>query len=180
MYRVWLRWVARPEFARAECLSCQSQPSLFRAKESPLKKLQLNEESKCMDSLNWNFVAGQQPKLFWEQWRDYGGKVWLNHGNVSGQQLFQNVCLLSCFQRFTNALCGYLLVKMELEIQAKFSPQHPFSCCLIISDRNICRLSAAQFHFLNNIWVRVEHSLLQQLNLQKVNCSSSSLQAGCE
>ena len=36
MYRVWLRWVARPEFARAECLSCQSQPSLFRAKESPL------------------------------------------------------------------------------------------------------------------------------------------------
>ena len=37
MYRVWLRWVARPEFARAECLSCQSQPSLFRAKESPLK-----------------------------------------------------------------------------------------------------------------------------------------------
>merc|ERR1711963_77767 len=36
VYRVWLRWVARPEFARAECLSCQSQPSLFRAKESPL------------------------------------------------------------------------------------------------------------------------------------------------
>ena len=36
MYQVWLRWVARPEFARAECLSCQSQPSLFRAKESPL------------------------------------------------------------------------------------------------------------------------------------------------
>ena len=33
---------------------------------------------------------------------------------------------------------------------------------------------------LNNIWVRVEHSLLQQLNLQKVNCNSSSLQAGCE
>ena len=28
--------------------------------------------------------------------------------------------------------------------------------------------------------VRVEHSLLQQLNLQKVNCNSSSLQAGCE
>ena len=36
MYQVWLWWVARPEFARAECLSCQSQPSLFRAKESPL------------------------------------------------------------------------------------------------------------------------------------------------
>ena len=36
MYRVWLRWVARPEFAQAECLSGQSHPSLFRAKESPL------------------------------------------------------------------------------------------------------------------------------------------------
>ena len=36
VYRVLLRLVAPPEFAWAECLSCQSQPSLFRAKESPL------------------------------------------------------------------------------------------------------------------------------------------------
>ena len=45
MYRVWLRWVALPEFARDECLSCQSQPSLFRAKESALKKEIIQQEN---------------------------------------------------------------------------------------------------------------------------------------
>ena len=40
-----------------------------------------------------------------------------------------------------------------------------FCCSPIISDRNI----------LNNIWVRVERSLLQQPKLQKINCNSSSL-----
>ena len=57
----------------------------------------------------------------------------------------------------------------QLEIWVGFSPQLPFSCTSIISDRNILRSLAAQFHFLNNIWVQVEHSLLQQLTLQKVN-----------
>ena len=47
MYRVWLRWVALPEFARDECLSCQSQPSLFRAKESPLKK-EIRKRTTCV------------------------------------------------------------------------------------------------------------------------------------
>ena len=41
-------------------------------------------------------------------------------------------------------------------------------------------IASCSVSLLNNIWVRVEHSLLQQLNLQKVNCNSSSLQAGCE
>ena len=43
--------------------------------------------------------------------------------------------------------CGYPIEKMELDIQARFPAQHPFSCCIIISDRNIWRLPAAQFHF---------------------------------
>ena len=47
----------------------------------------------------------------------------------------------------SNALCGYPIVNIELDIQARFPPQHSFSCCLIISDRNIWRLPAAQFHF---------------------------------
>ena len=41
-------------------------------------------------------------------------------------------------------------------------------------------IASCAVSLLNNIWVRVEHSLLQQLNLQKVNWNSSSLQAGCE
>ena len=35
----------------------------------------------------------------------------------------------------TNALCGYPLVKMELEIQTRFLPRLPFSCNSIISDK---------------------------------------------
>ena len=34
-----------------------------------------------------------------------------------------------------NALCGYPLVKMELEIQTRFLPQLPFSCNSIISGK---------------------------------------------
>ena len=45
----------------------------------------------------------------------------------------------------TKAPCGYPIVKMELDIQARFLPQYPFSGCL--SDRNIWRLPAEQFHF---------------------------------
>ena len=41
-------------------------------------------------------------------------------------------------------------------------------------------IASCTVSLLKNIWVRVEHSPVQQLNLQKVNCNSSSLQAGCE
>ena len=41
-----------------------------------------------------------------------------------------------CFKYISNiALCGYPLVKMELEIQTKFLPRLPFSCNSIISDK---------------------------------------------
>ena len=46
-----------------------------------------------------------------------------------------------------NALCGYPIVKMEIRDSSQISTQHPFSCCLIISDKNIWRLPAAQLHF---------------------------------
>ena len=42
--------------------------------------------------------------------------------------------------------CTVLLSQCKME-SLRFSPPHPFSCCLIISDRNIWRLPAAQFHF---------------------------------
>ena len=61
--------------------------------------------------------------------------------------LMSNGFLSDIWTELTIALCGYPIVKMELDIQARFLPQHPFSCCLIISDRNIWRLPAAQFHF---------------------------------
>ena len=42
---------------------------------------------------------------------------------------------------------GRPLLKWKLEIQARSPPQHSFSCCIIILDRNIWRLPAVQFHF---------------------------------
>ena len=58
MYRVWLWWVARPEFARVECPSCQSQPSLFRAKESPLTHNQtLWDKQICLCLGCWKFYV---------------------------------------------------------------------------------------------------------------------------
>ena len=51
MYRVWLRWVTLPEFAKDECLSCQSQPSLFGAKESSLKKETIKQENKLCSEM---------------------------------------------------------------------------------------------------------------------------------
>ena len=56
-----------------------------------------------------------------------------------------------------NALYGFpLVMKMEIRDSSQiFSPQNPFSCCLIISDRNIWRSPAAQFHF----WFTVGYKL---------------------
>ena len=42
------------------------------------------------------------------------------------------------------------------------------------------QIASCAVSLLKSIWIRVEHSPVQQLNFQKVNCNSSSLQAGCE
>ena len=43
----------------------------------------------------------------------------------------------SFFQTPPSALCSYPFVRWKLEIRSRFSPQPPFSCSPIISDRNI-------------------------------------------
>ena len=48
----------------------------------------------------------------------------------------------------TNALCGYPLVKMELEIQTRFLPRLPFSCNSIISDKIWRKMSLSLSIFL--------------------------------
>ena len=47
-----------------------------------------------------------------------------------------------------NALCGYPLVKMELEIQTRFLPRLPFSCNSIISDKIWRKMSLSLSIFL--------------------------------
>ena len=51
------------------------------------------------------------------------------------------------------ALCGYPLVKMELEIQTRFLPRLPFSCNSIISDKIWWKMSLSLsifFSFASN------------------------------
>ena len=77
----------------------------------------------------------------------------------------------------TTALCGCPIVKMELDIQARFPPHCGTAPIFLLSNyfRQKClEIASCAVSLLNNIWV------LLQLNLQKVNCSSSALQAGCE
>ena len=47
-----------------------------------------------------------------------------------------------------NALCGYPLVKMELDIQTRFLPRLPFSCNSIISDKIWRKMSLSLSIFL--------------------------------
>ena len=46
------------------------------------------------------------------------------------------------------ALCGYPLVKMELDIQTRFQPRLPFSCNSIISDKIWRKMSLSLSIFL--------------------------------
>ena len=82
--------------------------------------------------------------------------------------------------RETNALWGYPHVKWEIENLSHITTTAPIFLLSNYFRQKYLEIASCAVSLLNNIWVRVEHSLLQQLNLQKVNCNSSSLQAGCE
>ena len=74
----------------------------------------------------------------------------------------------------SSALCGFPSVIMEIRDSSQiFTTAHIF---LLSNHFRQKYLASCAISLLNNIWVWVEHTLLQQLNLQKVNCSSSSLQ----
>ena len=78
------------------------------------------------------------------------------------------------------ALWGYPHVKWEIENLSQITTTAPIFLQFNYFRQKYLEIANRAVLLLNNIWVRVEHSLLQQLNLQKVNYSSSSLQAGCE
>ena len=64
----------------------------------------------------------------------------------------------------------------QLEIWVRFSPQLPFSCTSIISDRNIWRLPAAQFHF----WIIFGYELNTVYCSNLINQKSIAVQAVCK
>ena len=73
-----------------------------------------------------------------------------------------------------SALCSYPHVKVPIRDLSQ-----TFTTALIFQQSHYFRqkyleITTCAVSLLNNIWVRVEHSLLQQLNLKIINCSSGS------
>ena len=78
------------------------------------------------------------------------------------------------------ALCCYPHVKMEIGNLIQITTTAPIFQQSHYFRQKYLEIANCAVSLLNNIWVRVEHSLLQQLNSQIINCSSVSLQAGCD
>ena len=73
-----------------------------------------------------------------------------------------------------------LIVYMEIRDSSQIFTTAPIILLSNYFRQTFFEIDSCAVSLLNNIWVQVEHSQLQQLNLQKFNCSSSSVQAGCE
>ena len=98
--------------------------------------------------------------------------------HTSGAQIKLTVLLL--FSSSNNALCCYPHVKLEIGNLIQITTTAPIFQQSHYFRQKYLEIASCAVSLLNNIWVRVEHSLLQQLNLPKISCSSSSLQAGYE
>ena len=79
-----------------------------------------------------------------------------------------------------NALCGYPIVKMEIRDSSQIPTTAPILLLYNYFRQKYLQIASCAVSLLKSIWIRVEHSPVQQLNFQKVNCNSSSVQAGCE
>ena len=85
------------------------------------------------------------------------------------EQTCWNPTQINALQWRPNALCNYPFVKMELEIQARFSPQHPF-----------WRLPAAQFPFWIIFGYELNTVLCRRRIYNRPSFNSSRLREGCE
>ena len=100
-------------------------------------------------------------------------------------------CMVQGWMKRTQiALCCYPLklerekmfphVKMEIGNLIQITTTTPIFQQSHYFRQKYLEIASWAVSLLNNIWVQVEHSPLQQLNLQIINCCSGSLQAGCE
>ena len=87
---------------------------------------------------------------------------------------------ISAICRLAIALCSYPHVKVSIrDLSQTFTTAPIFQKSHYFRQKYL-EIASWAVSLLNNIWARVEHSLLQQLNSKVINCSSGSLQAGCE
>ena len=78
------------------------------------------------------------------------------------------------------ALCCYPHVKLEIGNLSHITTTAPIFLQLNYFRQKYLEIASCAVSLLIYIWVRVEHSLLQQQNLQKIYCKSSWLRAECE
>ena len=67
----------------------------------------------------------------------------------------------------TIALCGYPIVKMEIRDSSQISTTALIFLLYNYFRQKYLEITSCAVSLLNNIWVRVEHNLLQQLNFRK-------------
>ena len=68
----------------------------------------------------------------------------------------------------TSALWRYPHVKWEIENLSQITTTAPIFLQFNYFRQKYLEIASCAVSFLNTIWVRVEHILLQQLNLQKI------------
>ena len=78
--------------------------------------------------------------------------IWIKYSYIlykSSNATYMPCCyLVFVIHNVITALCGYPLVKMELDIQTRFLPRLPFSCNSIISDKIWRKMSLSLSIFL--------------------------------
>ena len=100
--------------------------------------------------------------------------------DFSKKKLLDLVCMhpaMDLFFVFKSALLKHCTMRLSFSQigNLRFSPQQPFSGCLIISDRNIWWLPAAQFHF----WILFEYELNTFFCSSWIYKKSIAIQAVC-
>ena len=128
-----------------------------------------------------NFLATDVYALFKKSIKKICNMMFKTKGGGGGGQRFFKKCSkkLQIWRRLA-PLRGYPHVKWEIENLSQITTTAPIFLQFNYFRQKYLENASSAVSLLNYIWVRVEHSLLQKLDLQKVNCSSSSLQAGCE
>ena len=100
-----------------------------------------------------------------------------NHNNLYFLQILWHISTLkvlfvtrirpSDVLKYNTALCGYPIVKMKIGDSSQISTTAPIFLLSNYFRQKYLEIASCAVSLLNNIWVRVEHSLLHQLNLQK-------------
>ena len=87
-------------------------------------------------------------------------------------QIFSHVCVPSTS---TNALCSYPHVNVSIRDLSQILTTAPIFLYSNYFRQKYLEIASCAVSLLNNIWVRVEHSLLKQANLKRKSTASQAV-----